>query len=113
MSEIPIIDGDKNVVARIEWTGGLFRGKGVVRSDRNHAEQAKRIREMIAQRRDLEKIQFRARNDVGYTKGWHGFEGTLQALNVALPTIGFYVDWERVDWPVGSDKLDSEAVGDE
>lgn len=112
MSEIPIIDRDRNTVARIDWTGGLFIGKGKVKADREHADEAKRIRETIAQRRDLEQIQFRARNTVGYTKGWHGFEGTLQALNIALPTIGFYVDWERIDWPVGSEKLDSEEIQD-
>lgn len=110
MSEIPIIDGNKNTVARIDWTGGLFKGKGVVRADQSHRDEAKRIRETISQRRDLEKVQFRARNDAGYTHGWRGFEGTLQALNIALPTIGFYVDWERVEWPVGSEKLDSEAM---
>lgn len=110
MAEIPIIDGNKNVVSRINWVGGLFKGKGTVRSDRDHTEDAQRIRELIVQRKDLEKVQFRSRAAKGYTMGWRGFEGTLQALNVALPTIGFHVDWERVDWPVGSEKVEVEVV---
>jgi hypothetical protein len=110
MAEIPIIDKDKNRIARLEWTGGLFQGKGVVRSDRAHMKEAKRIREMIAQRKDLENIQFSARNTKGTIRGWHGFEGTIQALNLTLPTIGYFVDWENTDWPVGSDKLDSEIL---
>jgi len=110
MAVIPIMDKDGNRVARLEWTGGLFRGKGVIRSDRAHVKEGKKIREIIAQRKDLEKVQFSARSAKGTIPGWHGFEGTIQALNIALPPFGYFVDWEGVDWPVGSEKLDSEIL---
>jgi len=110
MAVIPIIDKNKQRVARLEWTGGLFKGKGVIRSDRAHTKEAKHIREMIAQRRDLEQVRFRARSADGTIAGWHGFEGTIQALNLTLPQIGYFVDWENTDWPVGSDELDSEIL---
>jgi hypothetical protein len=110
MAQIPIIDGKSNLVARVEWTGGIFRGKGTVKSTRAKAEQAKRIREMIAQRQDLARVNFRARTESGVIKGWKGFEGTLQALNMSLPSIGYFVDWDHVEWPSNADKFEGERV---
>ncbi|MCK9463512.1 MAG: hypothetical protein M0R80_28150 [Proteobacteria bacterium] len=37
--------------------------------------------------------------ECGYTDGWQGFSGWLQALSAALPSVGLYVDLANIVWP--------------
>ena len=99
MPQIPIMDGYRNTVARLEWTGDKFEGEGVIKSDRDHEGQAREIANIISSRSDLSSVQFRARSYEGYAQGWRGFDGTLLALDFALPMNGYYVDWDHIDWP--------------
>ena len=99
MAEIQIINGDRDTVARIEWKGGWYRGRGTVRTTRDHIGIGNRIRGIIRGRRDLRQVQFLSRGGPRTVRGWSGFEGWLQALNQTLPAIGLYVDWDHIDFP--------------
>lgn len=95
---IPIIDADGKQVAVVDWKGSLLAGKGVISGPKT-AE----VSNAIAQRADLARVGFTT--DAGHVRGWQGFEGYLNALNIALPAFGFAVDRERVEWPSQSDKI--------
>jgi hypothetical protein len=106
---IPLVDRGRQVVVNVRWIGGIINGKRVVSAANSESKGiAQRVRKLIRERGDLKLVRFASVGPSGRVAGWSGFEGTLSALNVVLPTIGLWVQWDHVVWP--DDKPDDEDV---
>jgi len=84
-------------VATLEWDGTLWKGTGSWKAD---AATRKRLDSIVAARADLGRGTFgdMLRDGAG-VRGWQGFSGWLQALNLALPAYGLEPDLATVVWP--------------
>jgi hypothetical protein len=87
-------EGAGKVVAEVRVdTAGTWK---IVSTPHNPDIEA-RIAAAVRAHSDLARVSFRA--PLGPVFGWEGFWGAAFALRLALPTVGFAVDWARLEGP--------------
>lgn len=103
--EIPILDrGTGAAVGAILWRGTEAAGVWAFQARGRASHQAEAdLQERIAQARKsfawLRQLQYIGRGFVRQA-GWHGFWGTANALEYALPYVGLLVDWNAMRAPI-------------
>lgn len=93
---IRLIDTGRRV-ATVKFKGGRKAGKGTVVAEPGERDQAKAIRDIIATRIDLGRVEFISGE--GTVRGWRGFDGVLNGLLLSLGAIGMEVEVEHITWP--------------
>lgn len=90
---------DKKTVGEVTFgSGGEITASGTVKKNRDGtARDMKNIRDAILKFGRLTKVFIYT--DKGHVPIWKGFWGWLAGLRFVLPSIGYEIDAENIEWP--------------
>lgn len=95
---IPIVNMEGKKVADLVWTGGLVKGSGEIVAISKEIKE--RIEKAISNNSNMSEVTFRsASKEMLFVRGWQGFEGYWNALELVLKDIGLRMDDKNIIWP--------------
>lgn len=89
--EIPIVNRDGEAVCKVVWDGELYEGEFSILALPGGENDAINLAGAIERRTDLTDVLFHSEGDDASARGWITYEGTVCALNVVLPALGFMI----------------------
>lgn len=96
---IDIVNAGGEVVAQFVWLGTSQKGLGQWMNIADDSVSEK-IAAALTAYADLSSADFVDLSaPAGYTRGWQGFEGYLQGLNLSLTPFGLSVQYETLVYP--------------
>jgi len=100
IGKLPILNKGGEQVATLRWKGTVWSGKGEWMWFKDK-DTEKKILNAVKVNAELKGQNFSdMMSDARWVKGWQGFSGWYQALNLALPAFGMQIDDKNIVWPL-------------